>query len=84
MGPRSIQQMVEKHITLDKALEGTDHILSADPVELATMIREIRLVERMLGDGTKALTPLEAENQKFLRERFQHGGAKEGHGVRPL
>lgn len=66
--------VVEKHITLDKTLEGTDHVLSADPAELTEMVRQIRTVERMLGDGKKVLTPGEAENQKFLRGRFAHGG----------
>ncbi len=65
---------MEKHVTLDKTLEGTDHILSADPPELTEMVRQIRAIERMLGEGKKVLTPGEAANQKFLRERFSHGG----------
>lgn len=65
-------EIVEKHITLDKAAEGTDHILSADPADLAEMIRQIRAVEAMLGRPEKHLTELETQNQRFLRERFTY------------
>lgn len=66
-------EVVEKHITLDKKMEGTDHILSADPKDLADMVRQIRLVEKMRGAPDKRVTPGEAENQEFLRKRFSHG-----------
>ena len=65
-------EVVEKHITLDKSMEGTDHILSADPAELMEMVRQIRLVEKLRGSPVKRLTPQESENQKFMRERFSH------------
>ena len=63
---------IEKHVTLSKDLEGTDHILSADAVELPEMVREIRLLEIMMGSPEKRITALEAENQDFLRNRFRH------------
>ena len=65
-------EVIEKHITLDKGLPGTDHILSADPGELAQMVSQIRAVETMLGSREKRLTEAEAQNQHFLRERFHH------------
>jgi N,N'-diacetyllegionaminate synthase len=65
-------EVVEKHITLGKDLEGTDHILSADPGELPEMVRQIRLVETMLGSSERILTVAEAEHRTFLRERFHH------------
>lgn len=65
-------KVIEKHVTLDKSFEGTDHILSATPLELKTMIEQIQLVEAMLGTGEKVLTPAEQANQAFLRERFHH------------
>ncbi len=64
--------VVEKHITVDKQLEGTDHVLSADPHELRDMVAQIRLVEQMIGDGEKRLTPVEVANRQFLRNRFRH------------
>lgn len=66
-------EVIEKHITSDKTLEGTDHILSADPGELAEMIRQIRAVEILRGGGEKRMTPNEARMQEFMRTRFSHG-----------
>lgn len=51
--------LIEKHITLDRSLPGPDHRASIEPNELAEMIRQIRLVEQMLGSGEK--NPVEAE-----------------------
>jgi len=65
-------EAIEEHITLDKSLEGTDHILSADPVEFPELVRQIRLVETMLGSSQKKLTTVEADLQIFARERFRH------------
>lgn len=44
-------QIIEKHFTLDKGLEGPDHGFSADPIELSNLIQNIRSVECMLGDA---------------------------------
>ena len=38
--------MIEKHFTLDRKLEGPDHIASLEPSELKFMIEQIRLVEK--------------------------------------
>jgi sialic acid synthase SpsE len=43
--------IVEKHFTLDKAMEGHDHHYSANPLELGEMVRSIRAVEKMKGSG---------------------------------
>ncbi|OGX04551.1 MAG: hypothetical protein A3G87_05880 [Omnitrophica bacterium RIFCSPLOWO2_12_FULL_50_11] len=66
-------EVIEKHITLDKTLPGTDHIFSADPDELVELVKQIRMVETLLGSSEKHLTPTEAENQIFMRTRFRHG-----------
>jgi N,N'-diacetyllegionaminate synthase len=42
---------IERHITLDKAMVGPDHKLSADPDELRTLVRTVREAEAALGDG---------------------------------
>lgn len=65
-------EVIEKHITLDKGLPGTDHILSADPDELAEMVKQIRVVETLRGTPQKELMPDEAKIQTFMRKRFSH------------
>lgn len=41
--------ILEKHFTLDKNMEGPDHKLSADPQELREMVNQIHNVEKILG-----------------------------------
>jgi N,N'-diacetyllegionaminate synthase len=53
-------RLIEKHLTLDRRRSGfRDHALSADPAELAELVRRVRAAEAMLGDGTKAILPCE-------------------------
>ena len=52
--------IVEKHLTLDRTLPGPDHAASAEPAELAALIRGIRAVESALGDGVKQPAASEA------------------------
>ena len=59
--------VIEKHITLDKALPGPDHAASLDPVEFAGMIRHIRSVEAALGDGVKAPRASELPVRQVVR-----------------
>lgn len=42
--------VIEKHFTTDKTLPGPDHKISADPQEMAALVREIRTVEQSLGE----------------------------------
>lgn len=63
--------IIEKHITLDKNAEGPDHACSAEPEEFAEMVRQIRRVEVMLGDGVKRIMPSEAECAKVWRKRWK-------------
>lgn len=51
--------LIEKHFTLDRSLPGPDHPASLEPGELGEMVRQIRLVEQMLGSGEKK--PAESE-----------------------
>lgn len=46
-------EVIEKHFTLNRNMEGPDHKASLEPQELADMVRKIRNVERALGDGIK-------------------------------
>ncbi len=45
--------MIEKHFTLDRALPGPDHNFAMEPEPFAAMVRGIREVESVLGDGVK-------------------------------
>lgn len=56
-------KVIEKHFTLDKTLEGPDHIASLNPDELKEMIKGIRDIELALGDGIKKPTAIEMQNR---------------------
>ncbi len=47
--------VIEKHFTDDKNREGPDHGFALDPSDWVRMIKEVRTLERMLGDGIKKL-----------------------------
>ncbi len=61
-------QIIEKHFTLDKTLEGPDHRASLDPGELAAMVSAIRHIEVALGDGTKRVAEAERANIAVARK----------------
>ncbi len=42
---------IERHITLDRAMQGTDHGASLEPAGLQRLVRDVRLWERARGDG---------------------------------
>lgn len=44
---------VERHITLDRAMWGSDHAASVEPAGLMRLVRDVRVIERALGDGVK-------------------------------
>src|SRR5206468_4111051 len=45
--------MVERHITLDRAMWGSDHAASVEPGGFSRLVRDIRTIEKALGDGKK-------------------------------
>jgi N,N'-diacetyllegionaminate synthase len=59
--------VIEKHLTLDKDLPGPDHRASADPEEFAAMVKAIRIVEQMRGDGVKRPQPIEQNTRDVAR-----------------
>jgi len=60
-------KIIEKHITLDRSLEGNDHQVSLLPDEFAEMVRRIRETEQSLGASTpRALTQGEMMNRTTL------------------
>lgn len=60
-------RIVEKHLTLDRNMEGNDHKVSLLPAEFAEMVRQIRNVEEAMGQGTeRELTQGEMINRENL------------------
>ncbi len=60
--------IVEKHFTMDRNLPGPDHQASAEPAELAALVRGIRIVEAALGDGRKQPAASEANTAMVARK----------------
>lgn len=60
--------IVEKHFTLNKKAKGPDHAISADPIDLEKMVQNIRLMEKMRGDGLKSPAYCELGNRKNVRK----------------
>jgi N-acetylneuraminate synthase len=59
--------MIERHITLDRAMWGSDHAASVEPQGLMKLVRDIRVIEAGLGDGVKRVIPDEVAVMKKLR-----------------
>jgi N-acetylneuraminate synthase len=58
---------VERHITLDRAMWGSDHSASVEPQGLQRLVRDIRTVEAALGDGVKKVYDSEVPIRAKLR-----------------
>jgi sialic acid synthase SpsE len=58
---------VERHITLDRTMWGSDHAASLEPHGLNTLVRDIRIIETALGDGVKRIQPGELAPLSKLR-----------------
>ena len=60
--------VIEKHITLDKQMDGPDHKASLDPDELKQMVTAIRNIEIGMGSAIKQPTKSESQNQSIARK----------------
>jgi N-acetylneuraminate synthase len=58
---------VERHITLDRAMWGTDHAGSVEPQGLQRLVRDIRTIEAAFGDGEKRVYESEIPIRAKLR-----------------
>lgn len=58
---------VERHITLDRTMWGSDHAASLEPTGLQHLVRDIRVIEDALGDGVKRVYPGELAPMAKLR-----------------
>lgn len=61
-------EIIEKHFTLDRTMEGPDHKASLEPAELKLMVQQIRHIESALGDGIKRPNKSEEENAKVVQK----------------
>lgn len=59
--------IVERHITLDRAMWGSDQSASVEPEGMRRLMRDIRVLEASLGDGVKQVYPGELSAMKKLR-----------------
>ncbi|MDM7856594.1 N-acetylneuraminate synthase family protein [Cellulomonas alba] len=58
---------VERHITLDRTMWGSDHASSLEPTGLQHLIRDIRILQDAMGDGVKRVFPGELAPMSRLR-----------------
>lgn len=59
--------MIERHITLDRSMWGSDHAASLEPNGITRLVRDIRLIEKSMGDGVKRVLEREQPVIKKLR-----------------
>ena len=59
--------IVERHITLDRSMWGSDHAASLEPNGITRLVRDIRLIEKSMGDGIKRVLEREQPIIKKLR-----------------
>lgn len=61
---------IERHITLDRTMYGSDQSASLEPQGLHQLVRDIRIVEKAKGDGIKVITEKEAGIRKKLANPY--------------
>ena len=59
--------MIERHITLDRAMWGSDQAASVEPGGFARLVRDVHAVQTALGDGVKKVFPSEVPIMQKLR-----------------
>lgn len=60
-------EFVERHITLDRAMWGSDQAASVEPWGLMRLVRDIRVIEKAMGDGKKRVYESEMKARNKLR-----------------
>lgn len=63
-------EIIEKHFTLDRNMDGPDHLASTEPNEFKSMVDAIRNVEKGLGTGLKKPTNAEKEISKVVLKKI--------------
>jgi N-acetylneuraminate synthase len=65
--------MIERHITLERSMWGSDQAASLGPSGFTQLVRDIRLVETALGDGVKRVL----EREVPIMEKLRRVGARD-------
>lgn len=60
--------VIEKHLTLDRNMEGGDHKASLEPAEFRTMADKLKKLQIAMGDGIKRCMPSEKGVKKVARK----------------
>lgn len=61
---------IERHITLDRTMWGTDQAASVEPSGLQRLVRDVRVIEQALGDGKKRVY----ESEQPIRAKLRRVG----------
>ena len=61
---------IERHVTLNRTWYGHDQAASLEPQGLQRLIRDVRVLDKIQGDGKKKIWSAEIPNQKKLRQIF--------------
>lgn len=61
---------LERHITLDRTMYGSDQKASLEPEELKALCRNVRLIEKAMGDGKKIILEKEKKTAQKLRSHI--------------
>ena len=61
-------EILEKHLTLDRKMDGPDHLASIDPDDFKMMVKNIRNIEEAIGNGDKVPTRNELINKDIVRK----------------
>ena len=60
--------IIEKHFTLDKKMDGPDHSFSILPTDMKQLITKFRLIEKIKGTGNKVPNDSEIKNKIAIRK----------------
>ena len=60
--------VIERHFTLDRLLEGPDHMLSSEPWEMRELVKMSRLIPVLLGSPVKRIQPTEYDTINAQRK----------------
>ena len=66
-------RVIEKHLTLNRAMRGTDHAFSLEPVGIRKVVRDLRRARVALGNGVKTPYPSEAAPLKKMAKKLVAG-----------
>jgi N-acetylneuraminate synthase len=61
---------IERHVTLDRSMWGTDQAASVEIVGMYRLIKDIRDIEKAMGDGVKRVYQSEMSAREKLRRQF--------------